>query len=78
MFILLDTHPNIEMRLFNPIARKGVYAFNCVGNFKLPNRRMHNKSRTIDNQVVETKEPNSSGSMRFKAWFLKIVPEKQL
>jgi putative cardiolipin synthase len=52
VFILLDQHPNVEMRLFNPIARKGVYAFNYVGNFKLTNRRMHNKSLTMDNQIA--------------------------
>jgi putative cardiolipin synthase len=51
-FIMVNEHPNIEMRLFNPIARKGVYAFNYVGNFNLANRRMHNKSLTVDNQVA--------------------------
>lgn len=50
--IVLNEHPNIEMRLFNPLARKGVYAFNYVGNFKLANRRMHNKSFTVDNQIA--------------------------
>jgi len=49
---LLNDHPNIELRIFNPIARKGVYAFNYVGNFKLANRRMHNKSFPVDNQVA--------------------------
>ena len=49
---LLNDHPNIELRIFNPIARKGIYAFNYVGNFKLANRRMHNKSFTVDNQVA--------------------------
>ena len=48
---LLDVHPNIELRIFNPISRKGVESFNYVGNFKLANRRMHNKSFTVDNQV---------------------------
>jgi putative cardiolipin synthase len=34
---------------------------------------------TIDGKkVVETKEPQTSGWDRFKAWFLKIAPEKQL
>lgn len=34
---------------------------------------------TIDGQeVVETKEPQTSGWRRFSAWFLKIAPEKQL
>ena len=49
--ILLNEHPNIELRIFNPIARKGVYAFNYIGHFANLNRRMHNKSFTIDNQV---------------------------
>ena len=49
--VLLDRHPNIELRIFNPIARNGVYAFNYVGHFRLANRRMHNKSFTVDNQV---------------------------
>ena len=34
---------------------------------------------TIDGrEVVETKEPQTSGWKRFSAWFLKIMPEKQL
>ena len=34
---------------------------------------------TIDGEeVVETKEPQTSGWRRFTAWFMKIVPEKQL
>ena len=52
VFILLNEHPNVEMRLFNPISRKGVYAFNYIGHFSLANRRMHNKSLTIDNQIA--------------------------
>jgi putative cardiolipin synthase len=52
IFVLLNEHPNVEMRLFNPIARKGVYAINYIGNFSLANRRMHNKSLTVDNQVA--------------------------
>jgi len=49
--IVLNEHPNIELRIFNPIARKGVYAFNYLGHFSLTNRRMHNKSFTVDNQL---------------------------
>ena len=48
---MLDNHPNIEMRIFNPISRKGIYVFNYLGHFSLANRRMHNKSLTIDNAV---------------------------
>ena len=48
---MLDNHENIEVRIFNPISRKGIYAFNYLGHFSLMNRRMHNKSFTVDNQV---------------------------
>jgi putative cardiolipin synthase len=49
---VLNDHPNIELRIFNPIARKGIYAFNYLGHFSLANRRMHNKALVIDNQVA--------------------------
>jgi putative cardiolipin synthase len=48
----LDEHPNIELRIFNPISRKGVYAFNYLGHFSLLNRRMHNKAFIVDNQLA--------------------------
>ncbi len=51
VFAVMNEHPNIEMRLFNPIGRQGIYYLNYVGDFKLANRRMHNKSFTVDNQV---------------------------
>lgn len=49
--IWLNEHPNVEVRIFNPIARKGLFAFNYIGHFEIANRRMHNKSFTVDNQV---------------------------
>jgi len=49
---VLNDHPNIELRIFNPIARKGIYAFNYIGHFSRTNRRMHNKSFTMDNQTA--------------------------
>ena len=48
----LNRHPNIQVRLFNPIARGGVSFLNFFADFKRANRRMHNKSLTIDNQVT--------------------------
>lgn len=48
---MLDHHPNIELRIFNPISRTGFYWLNYLGRFSLANRRMHNKSFTVDNQV---------------------------
>jgi len=49
--ILINEHPNIEVRLFNPISRRGISALNFVGDFRQANRRMHNKSFTVDNQI---------------------------
>lgn len=49
MFIVMSQHPNIEIRLFNPISRRGSYYINYLGSFKLTNRRMHNKSLIVDN-----------------------------
>jgi putative cardiolipin synthase len=45
---LINQHPNIEVRLFNPISRRGIHWFNFIGNFSQANRRMHNKSFTVD------------------------------
>ena len=42
--LLLDAHHNVEVRLYNPISRRGFSALNFIGHFKRANRRMHNKS----------------------------------
>ncbi len=49
---MLDAHRNVEVRIFNPIARRGLYWLNYLGTFSLSNRRMHNKSFIVDNQVA--------------------------
>jgi putative cardiolipin synthase len=48
---VLSRHPNIELRLFNPVGRGGSYYANYLADFKQANRRMHNKSLTVDNQI---------------------------
>lgn len=48
----LDDHPNIEVRLFNPYANRGVRIGEMAGDFSRINRRMHNKSFTADNQAT--------------------------
>jgi putative cardiolipin synthase len=51
----LDTHPQVEVRLFNPFAsRSGAMAFlgEAVRSFKRINRRMHNKSWIVDNRIA--------------------------
>ena len=51
-FSFMNAHPNIDVRIFNPISRKGLYLFNYIGHFSLTNRRMHNKSFIVDNQAA--------------------------
>lgn len=48
----LDAHPNIEIRIFNPFARRSARAMDGVTSFSRINRRMHNKSFTADNQIT--------------------------
>lgn len=47
----LDSHPNFEIRLFNPFAHRSVKALNAPSMSRVT-RRMHNKSFTVDNQVT--------------------------
>lgn len=46
----IDAHPQIEIRIFNPIpSRHGATKLlNVLGDFSRLNRRMHNKSFTVD------------------------------
>ena len=48
----LDSHPNFEIRVFNPFARRSARFADGITSFSRINRRMHNKSFTIDNQVT--------------------------
>jgi putative cardiolipin synthase len=47
----LDAHPNLEVRLYNPFTFRGSRALGYMGDFRRLNRRMHNKSFTVDNQM---------------------------
>jgi putative cardiolipin synthase len=48
----LDTHPNFEIRVFNPFARRSARFMDGITSFSRINRRMHNKSFTVDNQIT--------------------------
>jgi putative cardiolipin synthase len=48
----LDSHPDIELRIFNPFARRRFRWLDFVTDLDRVNHRMHNKSMTIDNQVT--------------------------
>jgi len=49
---LLDSHPNIEVRLFNPFSFRMLRALGYLTDFARLNRRMHNKSYTADGAVT--------------------------
>jgi putative cardiolipin synthase len=48
----LDSHPNIEVRLFNPFVIRAPRLIGYVTDFFRLNRRMHNKSFTADDQAT--------------------------
>jgi putative cardiolipin synthase len=50
LLIAINSHPNISIRIFNPIpTRRGVVKWlNFLDDFSRLNRRMHNKSFTVD------------------------------
>ena len=50
--LLLTKHPNVEVRLFNPVATRSTRLLGLLFDFARTNRRMHNKSFTVDNQFA--------------------------
>jgi putative cardiolipin synthase len=48
----LDSHPNLEVRIFNPFSRKTSRATQFVTRMGSVTRRMHNKTFTVDNQAT--------------------------
>ncbi|TNF58467.1 MAG: phospholipase D family protein [Burkholderiales bacterium] len=49
---LLAAHPNIEVRLFNPLGLRWSLPLALLLDFDRGNRRMHNKLLVADNQVL--------------------------
>ncbi|MEH6569355.1 MAG: phospholipase D family protein [Halioglobus sp.] len=49
---VLDAHPNMQVRLFNPFARNRSRLGQYISRFGSVTRRMHNKSFTADNEVT--------------------------
>jgi len=54
VLVALDQHPNFEVRIFNPFTSRRTRVQDALFDFARINRRMHNKSYTIDNQVTIT------------------------
>src|SRR5690349_20276544 len=48
----LNDHPNIEVRLYNPLVYRTARWRNVFRDFTRVNHRMHNKSFTFDNQAA--------------------------
>jgi putative cardiolipin synthase len=54
-FAALDAHPNIEVRMFNPLpSRSGMFAMigDLLADSKRLNHRMHNKTWIADNRIA--------------------------
>ncbi|MEA3231588.1 MAG: phospholipase D family protein [Thermodesulfobacteriota bacterium] len=49
---VMDSHPNIEVRIFNPFSRKTGRLSQFITRMGSVTRRMHNKSFTVDNQAT--------------------------
>jgi len=51
---LLDSHPNIELRLFNPWRNRDIVSRvgESVADMKRVNARMHNKAMIVDNRAA--------------------------
>ena len=50
--VAMDSHPNIEVRIFNPFSRNVGRTSQFVTRLGSVTRRMHNKTFTVDNQVT--------------------------
>lgn len=48
----LNQHPNIQVRLFNPFVLRQPKSLGFLFDFERLNRRMHNKSFTVDNTIT--------------------------
>lgn len=53
VYALLDAHPNVELRLFNPFATRGATrVLGYLTDFRRLNRRMHNKAFVVDDRLA--------------------------
>jgi putative cardiolipin synthase len=52
VLLILSSHTNVEVRIFNPVANRTFRKLSTLFDFKRVNRRMHNKSFTADRAVT--------------------------
>jgi putative cardiolipin synthase len=50
--VVMDSHPNMEVRIFNPFSRSVSRTSQFITRMGSVTRRMHNKSFTVDNQLT--------------------------
>ena len=51
-FLAFNAHPNIEVRLFNPLVRTSLKKTQYITRFGSVTRRMHNKAFIVDNDIM--------------------------
>src|SRR6185436_1061828 len=52
VLLTIDSHPNIEVRMFNPVGMRSLRALGIFADFHRTNRRMHNKLFIADGHVA--------------------------
>ncbi|HEY3598672.1 MAG TPA: phospholipase D family protein [Paraburkholderia sp.] len=52
LLVALNSHPNLQIRLFNPVASRSFKTLGAGFEFFRVNRRMHNKALIADNQAA--------------------------
>jgi putative cardiolipin synthase len=52
MIALLDGHPNLKVRFFNPVTNRGSRTMSFIADFGRVNHRMHNKLFVMDNTLA--------------------------
>jgi cardiolipin synthase C len=52
VLLTIDSHPNIAVRMFNPVAMRSLRVLGMAAEFARINKRMHNKSFTADGQIA--------------------------
>jgi putative cardiolipin synthase len=58
---ILNKHPNVQVRLFNPLSRNSPQFWNLLWDFKRTNRRMHNKAFIVDGGLAIVGGRNIAG-----------------
>jgi cardiolipin synthase C len=52
VLLAINSHPNVEIRFFNPVAARTFKKLGTAFEFSRVNRRMHNKAMIADNQAA--------------------------